>query len=347
MSSEPTVSNVTLRIADGTTFVVQADSAADYILDRAFVRFVALGLVIYAILMRREFDGISSPTQYVALWASLFVVIVTWLLLTAGGLLYLYKHGWIKTIYTPLLSMPLAVVNEFTVQFLAYVIAQTPLDFSSDTFVMIVRQMAVLLCFDLLHGYYVTPTHPLAVQVDRRKPVSNDSAHGTQPAFADAGFRQDIAPRPAAPGVPRSLSQPLPQDPPEEAPLKAQPDSAAQDMVQLGNKDFQMRKILAIRSEDHYLHVSTTQGDTLVRAKLSDAEKALDVTLGMRINRSSWIAFSAVDKTQRIDNNRLEVLFKNGDTFTVPKLRKHAFEHSFRMFLDMQGSAQESDSPGP
>ena len=57
-----------------------------------------------------------------------------------------HKKGWVKTIYTPLLSVPLAIVNEYAAQYVVILIADGSWDFSGATFAHVIRQMAVLLC---------------------------------------------------------------------------------------------------------------------------------------------------------------------------------------------------------
>lgn len=331
MPSVPIVSKTTIRVADGSRFHVFTDSAADYILDRTFVRFVLLSLCIYALLMSRNFRGMTEATQYVTLWLTLLVVIVVWLVLASSLLLFFIKKGWVKTIYTPLLSVPLAIVNEYAAQYVVILIADGSWDFSGATFAHVIRQMAVLLCFDLLHGYYVAPTHPLAAKPDRRtasvgREVVATAAAKTAGGLPKADSHHSLS---AVNGTATASEQT--RDEQVEAVLAPTARSEMKPL-RLGNRNFDVEKIVSIRSEDHYLSVTTTTGETLVRAKLSDAVASLDVTLGMQVNRSSWIAFSSIHSIVRAENNRLEVTLKNEDTLSVPKTRKHAFEHAFRAY---------------
>ena len=56
------------------------------------------------------------------------------------------------------------------------------------------------------------------------------------------------------------------------------------------------RDILALQSEDHYVRVFTTKGDTLVLASISDAIEDVELSgiAGQRVHRSWWVANQAV-----------------------------------------------------
>lgn len=58
-------------------------------------------------------------------------------------------------------------------------------------------------------------------------------------------------------------------------------------------------KLLAIKSEDHYLRVFTNVGEELILMRLTDAIKALDGLEGMQTHRSWWVARNAITDIQR------------------------------------------------
>lgn len=76
-------------------------------------------------------------------------------------------------------------------------------------------------------------------------------------------------------------------------------------------KRFAHAEILAIASEDHYLRVYTTMGDSLILMRLYDAIEALDGIEGSQVHRSWWVAKSAITDTVRKDG-RPQFKLQNG-----------------------------------
>jgi hypothetical protein len=83
---------------------------------------------------------------------------------------------------------------------------------------------------------------------------------------------------------------------------------------------YQEAEILAVQSEDHYLKVFTSQGDTLILMRLRDAVLALNGIEGSQVHRSWWISKSAITKTLRTDGKAVFHL-KNG--ICVPVSRSY------------------------
>ena len=60
---------------------------------------------------------------------------------------------------------------------------------------------------------------------------------------------------------------------------------------------FKAAQLYAVSSEDHYVRVHTSVGETLILMRLSDALKGLSKVDGMQIHRSWWVATNAVAST--------------------------------------------------
>lgn len=79
--------------------------------------------------------------------------------------------------------------------------------------------------------------------------------------------------------------------------------------------------LIAIRAEDHYLRVHTTEGQQLVLMKFSDALARLAEADGLQTHRSWWVARSAVASI-RWRAARGEIMLTNG--LSVPVSRTYA-----------------------
>jgi LytTr DNA-binding domain len=68
------------------------------------------------------------------------------------------------------------------------------------------------------------------------------------------------------------------------------------------------REIIALRAEDHYIRVYTTQGNALIRYRFGDALKDVASLDGLQVHRSCWVKRSAVKKLISDDEGTALVL---------------------------------------
>lgn len=69
--------------------------------------------------------------------------------------------------------------------------------------------------------------------------------------------------------------------------------------------------LIALMSEDHYLRVHTSAGDSLVRLSLGEALTAVAQIDGARVHRSWWVARDAVDRIEK-SSGRMRLVLSNG-----------------------------------
>jgi hypothetical protein len=69
--------------------------------------------------------------------------------------------------------------------------------------------------------------------------------------------------------------------------------------------------LVCIRMEDHYLRVTTRNGEALILMRMRDALGELKDYPGLQVHRSWWVAADAVASLTRT-GRRLEVVLKNG-----------------------------------
>lgn len=81
---------------------------------------------------------------------------------------------------------------------------------------------------------------------------------------------------------------------------------------------FKQAELYAISSEDHYLRVHTSIGETLILMRLSDALLELEHVDGMQTHRSWWVASSAVVNCER-KSGKHRLILKSGAQVPVSR----------------------------
>ena len=80
-------------------------------------------------------------------------------------------------------------------------------------------------------------------------------------------------------------------------------------------------ELLCLSTEDHYLRIHTTRGDSLILFRLKDAIAELDGANGMQVHRSYWVSRGAVERFEK-EGRKLALILGNGmrvpvsDSFT-------------------------------
>lgn len=74
--------------------------------------------------------------------------------------------------------------------------------------------------------------------------------------------------------------------------------------------------LICIRMEDHYLRVTTRDGEALILMRLRDALKELEDYPGFQVHRSWWVASDQIERLSR-SKRRLEVVLSNGSRAPV------------------------------
>lgn len=303
---------ILIRTIDGTAFRMGVDSISEYLLHPVFLRFFAVTILVFAVLDTRP-DAMGLTGWGLVLgWACVSAVSLLWLGLWSPLVGHAARAGWIAQVYTPIALAPLALLAELTLQAVALVLAGTPWKPISVTLQQAIRDLIVIGLFDLLHGHYVVAVHPLARPETDAPPQARGDAKG-------AALLPDIAPP----------VTPVPAEPTRnEAPA---PAPAADDgtMVQIGPALLPLSSILLIRTEDHYLGVTTRSGKALHRAKMADIPELHSGRAGMQINRSVWVAYAAISEITESDTRQVVVSLVTGDEERVSRPRVFAFRQAY------------------
>ncbi|MCF6344092.1 MAG: LytTR family transcriptional regulator [Devosiaceae bacterium] len=81
------------------------------------------------------------------------------------------------------------------------------------------------------------------------------------------------------------------------------------------------RKLISLSSHDHHVDVRTDKGVEMIYMKFSDALKELKNYPGLRIHRSHWVAFDAVDKVKQ-SGRKWVVKLKDGSELPISEKYK-------------------------
>lgn len=317
---------VRVRSTEGTTFWITADSLADYVLHPVFLRFFALMIILFALLDHRPgftaFDGWGIAL----LWSAVAATVLSWIALCSPIVAAMLKRRLIGQVYTPVILIPMVIIAEIVIQLVTTYAGGTDWQSSSDILQYVARDVIVVLLIDLLHANYVVHAHPLA----------------------QVGKSDTLSPLPASPPMPTPDTHPaaarLPE--PEAAPLAdpvpdMRPDDPVPEivLVRIGPAVMPLASILVVRTEDHYLGVTTRSGKALHRAKMADVAELHSGLFGMQINRSVWIAYSAVKEVVEAESRQIVVQLVTGDEERVSKPRVLAFRQAYGTYLAGHASA--------
>ncbi len=83
--------------------------------------------------------------------------------------------------------------------------------------------------------------------------------------------------------------------------------------------------LICIRMEDHYLRVTTRNGEALILMRMRDAMAELTDYPGLQVHRSWWVAADAVASLAR-SGRRMEVVLKNGTRAPVSSTHRGQVE---------------------
>lgn len=303
---------IKLRSVDGSAVWIASDSLTDYVLHPVFLRFLAIAVLLVALLDQRPALQPLGGWALTFLWSTVACVTMGLIVLSARLLSALASSGRVKQVYTPVLLVPIALCAEFSLQAGIFLLDGSGSFDLGQSLQSAARNLLVAGLLDLLHASFVVHAHPLAQFV-----ANPQLPTGSEP----------VAPGAATP--PLALA-PEPVSHPDTRP---EPTLFEGGMVQIGPTQLPLGSILLIRTEDHYLGVTTRTGKALHRAKMADIPELHAGQFGMQVNRSVWIAYSAVKDVVESENRQVIVLLVTGDEERVSKPRVFAFRQSYAKYL--------------
>ncbi len=307
-------SGLKLRSLDGTSVTISGDSLTEYVLHPVFLRFLALVLLVFALLDQRPELRDLGGWALTMLWSVIGCVVLSWFMLASPVVARMTRSGWIGQVYTPVLLVPMVLFAEIVLQAASLLLGGHTGMALPHILQYAARDMIVVGLFDLFHSRFVILAHPLVMP----------------PAAAQV----DSAPQAVLP-----LALPEPEAEPDARAEDTVPDGLPEGvMVRIGPVVLPLASILMIRTEDHYLGVTTRSGKALHRAKMADIAELHSGLAGMQINRSVWIAYAAVKQLIDAENRQVVVTLITGDEERVAKPRIFAFRQAYSKFLASQSA---------
>lgn len=307
-----TVSHAEVISTFGTSFWVSSDSAAEYFLHPAFLRYAMLSIGIYVLMDQCTGTQILVGWQHPVMWLTTALVAISGLILVGGFAFQLHRRGILRRIYTPFLMLPIIILVEGTEQGVIQLLQAGDWKTLPQTLTDLTRDMMVIMLLDVMHALYVVPVHPRAsldpsgqAGADPVAQVQKQAAQPTQPATTVA----QEAP------IPETLMDPSDRT----------EGGAEGETVRIADRSFPIGDIQSIRTEDHYLNVVTRASRSMLRAKLSDLDALHDGRHGIQINRSQWVSFAAIASVVDEENGQVTLHLVNGDSATVSRTRRLVF----------------------
>lgn len=322
MTSENNVPTRRVVSSNGRSWETNAQGAADYLLNQVFLTFFFFCVILYATLMQPSADTQLPVPAQMMLWAGLMMTSLIWLYLSAWLSVVAYDSGHLKAIYTPLLLVPLVFVNAFVGELVLPVFNTAFEDDASTRIQSLVKNIIILITFDMMHERFVAPLHPK--YVSGRSAVMHDDVSSSP---------IDLAADKATAGPPHAIA---PSDPPKVRPTestaadKASPQS--QKQIKIARENIKASAILWMKSEDHYLHIQFKDRSIMLRGKLTTAVDELGDQFGAQINRSAWVAFSAIHTLVEQKNGNLDVYLEDESVHRVASTRRLIFKQNYDRF---------------
>ncbi|NBE09087.1 LytTR family DNA-binding domain-containing protein [Paragemmobacter ruber] len=288
-----------------------------------FLRFAILCVGIHALLDESHATDRLIGWQLPVLWLSMALAVILGYVLIGGWMLHLFRKRHVRRLYTPFILLPIVMIAEMTRQGVV-VLLQAGDWLPVPIFLMSVTQdFLVLLLMDMMHVQFVVPQHPLA-QVEQQAETPAPAGSRQQSPPVEAARPQEMRQAVPSSGEPDRL----PGDATSEPPVA--PDAFAdRTIVRIADRVFTISEIQSVRTEDHYLNVVTRTARSMVRAKLSDVAALHDGRYGVQVNRSQWVAFSAIASVRDEENGQITLELVNGDSATVSRTRRLMFMQLF------------------
>ncbi len=328
MSARPDPDPLVIRFSDGGSFLLATRSPSAYLLDPAFLQFSFLATLVFALLVRPVVLGIDTPAQITFVWSLVFTSNLIWIGFSSSMLRWLVQWGVFRAVYTPIILVPLVFTSHAVFYGFDYFSNTIEPTNYIPSFEMLAKSFFALICFDILHGRFVAPHHPLVLSDIKPQTPYRTMIGGAALLDADTPQRAVQSRTRGAAALSHVSGQRDKVGDRSDKLAAHASDTFLATAIEIGNRKFDPATIQLIRSEEHYLSIEFTNGTKLVRAKLSDATTQLGLSLGYQINRSVWVAYSQISNLRKA-NGKLELELENGEVISVTRTRQEAFLRSY------------------
>lgn len=307
--------------SNGRSWDTTAQGAADYIFHPVFMSYFCMCVVLYATLMQPSEEATLNALAQTVLWAGLVMTALVWLFASAWLSVIALDRGLTKAIYTPLLLLPMVFINVFMGEFILSSFNSAFENSLGTQIEDVVKNVIILVTFDIMHARFVVPQHPR--NVEYRATILSEAAP-PEPVEIAAQSANSYAPAPVAmPSMVDTVSEITPPD---------IHSAECQRHIEIAREKIDATAILWLKSEDHYLSIQLKDRNVMLRGKLRTAVDELGEHLGAQINRSVWVAFTAIRSVDEQTNGNLDVLLEDDTMFRVSNSRRLIFMQNYDRF---------------
>lgn len=316
--TDPDAIELKLLFGDGTAGWVKEESGFDFVFNHIFIKYALICLTIVFLLQHRADALETKAWEFGLVWVNITITVLLWFAFVSKVVIFLKKRGISRAIYTPLVSVPCVFATEMTMQVTMHYITGDAFEISRQTVQYLVQSMCAVMLFDILFGNFVAHAHPMIETEDVRSQRISAQADTVTPA--EQPEPTPLSQVPSAQPLMAAPKSKAPAAPIVESPaLKAEPFS--HQIVDFNGERFVSSSIVSLQIEDHYLRVDTGERNTLIRYKLSTAASQMNPELGLQINRSVWVARSAIKDVRRTQSYGLQMTLENEKSYQVSRSR--------------------------
>ena len=308
--------------SSGHAFYTRAVSASQYVLDPVFIQFILLSIALYSSLMLAM--DIPIAAQFILSGAGVVATFFSLALVITIYIAVAFSFG-LKTIYTPILLIPMQLLNTVFFEYILHLFEQNTADSFNSMWEIALRTFIIIICLDIFRAKFVAPLHSLYIPTEQFEDETARVGSTSSPVAAPMAAPESA---PAVEHVSTTAKPQVALDPKIEDAA-----NAVRSVLKVGSKSFDINTLQFIRSEDHYLVVQHGDQSTMVRGKLRDIEAQIGVSYGVQVNRSAWVAYSAIASINEPSNGTLEILLKDDTVARVSKARRVFFTHSYEQYL--------------
>lgn len=329
--TDSTVSTFRIIFADGSVYGAYYANVSEHVLQPVLLKFVVICVMLHSIIQWRSDVSQLTGWWLALMWLCITVSCIAWLYFSGSIASWLIRRGFISSLFTPFLTVPMVLLTETVTQVVITLVLETPMTPLRSIIGYVTRDIIVVLLFDMLFGSYVAAHHPLFFRNPSGgraavPPPSPESAVTlvplTEPSTEPVIASQMTSPRPMAESAPRTV-RPAPAAPaPRAVDEGTVTANAAVETVTIGGEVLRVADIGTIHAEDHYVRIQMTDRRLLLRARFSDVLEQMAAATGLQINRSDWVSLSRIDCLRRDSDYRLLVVLADGEALPVARPRR-------------------------
>lgn len=311
---------------DLTLYTVSLRDVIAGVKDRYTIAFV-LALILYMMLAHPEPSKAEKGVPELVFIFSLAILYVIGVMLAACFLTARLARRWPRIVMPVPLVFAFAVISlNFVFAGARYVLFGTIMPGWNEGIGALVHlsllQYLYSLGHEIIYFKFIVPRTRVYAEIPKVRLRPKFRVHASHaPAPQDGHqIREEI--RKLGPSLPDTATADGTSGP-------ALKESEEQDReppaLVVGKQEFNPETLLAIIAEEHYMRVIRQDGEELVYAQLSRLVENIPGDIGMRVHRSFWVSYRAVQKVTPLPRGRLLLNLVDGRRIYVSRQYRTVF----------------------